>query len=212
MFETLKCMKRFVTKEMREATPEELASAYKITKQDTIIAAMYEKLFAMALEIRNKYPIVTDDQTVATAILETIAVVLEEYDPSKSTKVSTTFYTYFSRRMYGESKPYTRKKRVCSEPQVSFDDCAFKENSSGKSISYADIIPCDKSSDDLEQVLLNIEVDNLNLTELQKEIIRLMYEGYSAKQISNIIPNMTLQSVFKNIKLIRNCFSTVGLY
>ena len=211
MVETLKAFRPLISKELRKMTPEELCVVYKTTGNENCIAAIFEKMFGLAMQIKEKYPLV-EDEIAVTACLEKIADLIDTYDPDKNTKFITLFYSGYSRKMHAESAPFKKKKRVCTSTLVSIDDARFSESNSGEDSnnSWQSYIEDVQSSLILEDTHMSISLDMIDFTDTQRKILALLMEGYKKSQILDIL-NIEPKELNSQIRKIKNKLSENGL-
>lgn len=203
MVETLKAFRPLISKELRKMTPEELCVVYKTTGNENCIAAIFEKMFGLAMQIKEKYPLV-EDEIAVTACLEKIVDLIDTYDSNKNTKFITLFYSGYSRKMHAESAPFKKKKRVCTGTLVSIDDARFSESNSGEDSnnSWQSYIEDVQSSLILEDTHMSISLGMIDFTDTQRKILALLMEGYKKSQILDIlnIEPKELNSQIRKIK------------
>lgn len=211
MVETLKAFRPLISKELRKMTPEELCVVYKTTGNENCIAAIFEKMFGLAMQIKEKYPLV-EDEIAVTACLEKIVDLIDTYDPDKNTKFITLFYSGYSRKMHAESAPFKKKKRVCTGTLVSIDDTRFSESNSGEDSnnSWQSYIEDVHSSLILEDTHMSISLDMIDFTDTQRKILALLMEGYKKSQILDIL-NIEPKELNSQIRKIKTKLSENGL-
>lgn len=211
MLDTLTALKPYITPELRKMTPEQLCIEYKTTHDDHCIAAMYEKMFGLALEICHKYPLIESEEAAA-AVLEVINELMLLFEPDRKLKFVTLFFTGCSRKMYAEMKPYTRKKRICTFPTVSLnDDSLFQESSdSGSKKDMGSYIEDINSTYQLEDSVIKASISLMDFTPTQKCEVAMLMDGYKPAQIAKElkIERSVLNKDFRAIKseFIKNGF------
>lgn len=211
MVETLKAFRPLISKELRKLSPEELCLVYKSTGNENCIAAIFEKMFGLAMQIKDKYPLV-EDEIAVTACLEKIVDLIDTYDPEKNTKFITLFYSGYSRKMHAESAPFKKKKRVCTGTLMSIDDARFNESSSGEDSdnSWQSYIEDTNSSLVLENLHTAVSLEFLDFTDLHKKILKLLMEGYGKSQVVEIL-SIDMKSLNSNMRQIKSILVKNGI-
>lgn len=200
MNNTLTYLKQFTTPELLSLSSESVVSEYqslsaiKQINNTPYIATLFVKLYSYIWALRRKYPTL-DSETCSTAALEAINIILETFDVSKKTRVSTRFYSVYKRILYREFRPFMYKKRNLKIKMESLDD----ENENMQSL-YDSII-----DDRYETRMLNVET-TITLFEVCPEdcavILDYIIQGYNAKEISKImeVPYSRIQNKLKKMR------------
>lgn len=114
MYNTRKLLLPLVDGHYEGLTLEELCDEYKIKSDAKILATAFEKIYKLAIIIKNQYWGLSDED-YASHCLERLDFCLRHYDyrPNRPTKFSTYFCKVYSNKLREETESLNAKKRKC---------------------------------------------------------------------------------------------------
>ena len=200
MTNTLIYLRQFVTPDMLSSTEDDLATSYRLTKDDRLIAALFIKLLPVTEPIVNKYTSV-EKETAISFILTMIEDIANNFDGSKKTKFKTDYITSLKRLMYGLLETALRKKRVCPTELKSIDERVFNNDESSEIIK--DML-ADNSWDEHRRDLELYDLISRVFDPLTSKIFICLAQGYSRSETANLlnINSRVLSSIIKENKSI----------
>lgn len=181
MNETLKMMKTIITGKEKEKSVDDLIKDYQNSLNPSILAYFYIQNYGLILKISNKetYKQIDNDDKVSYC-LQSLDKSLQTYDFNNKSFTSY-FTTIFQNllRTHNITNHYNNRKAnlyKCSLDEI--DELGIYED------DYLDL-------------------DNYNLSSEEKEQCRLLVDGYTIKDISNMF-KVSVQCVYQRNKKIRN--------
>jgi RNA polymerase sigma factor (sigma-70 family) len=144
----------------------------------------------MAMEISLGFPEwVRED--VYSAAVEGILRAVKRFDPSYGVKLSTYAYEYGKGYAYKEWKKW-RKGGLSLDYEYEDED--------GQKKSFEDLLKADEDVE--ERVSLGVLLEEVAKTQEEKEIVRLLTEGYTFKEIARKL-NRSRTYIWQKVKSIR---------
>ena len=112
MYNTYKLLAPLMDYHYYDLSLEELAEEYKISSNSKILAVSFDKIYKIALVIKNQYWGLLEDD-IASYCLQTLDTALKTYDEMYKTRFVTYFCKIFSNKLREETENLNRKKRKC---------------------------------------------------------------------------------------------------
>lgn len=159
MYETLEMMKSILNGKECKVEEKELIKEYQNKLSPNILAYFYVNNFGLILQIREKYPLLLDED-IASFCLQKLDKCLQTYDYKN--KLSTYFYKVFNNKLSEENKKLTRNKRKININIRNIED--YKEKLFYNDINFFDI-------------------NSYNLTDEEKNQIDYLTKGFTKKDI-----------------------------
>lgn len=114
MYQTLKFMKSLRRQEFSKMSYEQLSSAYKQGKDESIIAEVFVRSFQMILSFSKKYFIGSDEACSYSLFI--IAKTLQKYQPGKNKYFTYLYQAVRNKFLYTNRKNHNGKNRVNVNP------------------------------------------------------------------------------------------------
>jgi RNA polymerase sigma factor (sigma-70 family) len=144
----------------------------------------------MAMEISLGFPEWVREEVYSAAV-EGILRAIKRFDPSYGVKLSTYAYEYGKGYAYKEWK---RWKKGGLSLDYGYED------EDGDRVSFEDLLRADEDVE--ERVSLGILLEEVARTEEEKEIVRLLAEGYTFKEIAKKL-GRSRTYIWQKVKSIR---------
>ena len=166
MFGTLEMMKQIITGKEENKSEIELIEEYKDTCNPSILAHFYVKNFGIIKKTSDEYKyLISEDK--ASYCLQELDSALIKFDTYSSNSFITYFIKCYKNRLRTETQyVMTYNARI----NVIHDNISDYE----RELSYFE---------NDESIMLN----EYNLSEREKNLINLLYFGYSTKEISKVL-------------------------
>lgn len=110
MIDTLKMLRPFVDESLKNVSLNNLALMYQPSRNCSILASAYERIYKLAINISNKFWGL-DCSDVASYCLEKLDFCLMTYNGNG--EFSTYFYVVFHNKLREETEKLNYKKRKC---------------------------------------------------------------------------------------------------
>jgi len=144
----------------------------------------------MAMEISLEFPEWVREEVYSAAV-EGILKAIRRFDPSYGVRVSTYAYEYGKWHAYKEWKKWRR-----GDLSLDYE----YENEDGERVPLEELLKVDEDVE--ERVSLEVLLEGLVRTEEEREIIRLLAEGYTFKEIAKKLKRSRTY-IWQKIKSIR---------
>jgi RNA polymerase sigma factor (sigma-70 family) len=144
----------------------------------------------MAMEISLGFPEWVREEVYSAAV-EGILKAIKRFDPSYGVKLSTYAYEYGKGYAYKEWNKW-RKGGLSLDYEYEDED--------GERASFEDFLRADEDVE--ERVSLEVLLEEVAKTEEEREIIRLLAEGYSFKEIAKKL-NRSRTYIWQKLKSLR---------
>lgn len=169
---------RIANNDLLQMSAEDICKRYTDTKDESIIATMFCKMYNTLISYSSKYWCLTDDDKVS-ATLSMLPNIMEKFSETKQKSFSSFFKKSFDWAVYRDVRALGAKKRVCPTSMDSLDNPYLNDTH-----SLYEVVSDRNVSNPSE------DIDNLNFlrsvsdTEMDYQIFKLLYEGYEILQIS----------------------------
>lgn len=165
MEETLKMMKLVLVGYEHNTSIKELLSDYKITYKPNILAYLFIKNYGIIYDISKKYTMLTDEDKASFCLQELDSCILN-YSFDKGCEFITYFYSCFKNRLRTETEQLLTHIRYANYTCTDLDSCM-------------NLYEFDNNLELYDYI-------NNNLTAREKEHCKLLYMGYTNKELAQI--------------------------
>lgn len=198
MNDTLKQVKLCIDENLKDKSNEDLCILYQKTKKDKYFAEVYKRLFGDLFNIYKTNAPYLEEEIAATASLELVSELMQQFDASRGIKFITLCHNGFYRRLHGEKQPFTRKKRRCLYKLLSLNSSKYLDSDN----SLIDIIEDTLSINKINNSLTKSDILSLKFEPIEIYIINYIIEGAKIADLSHIL-NIDSKEVKKSINKIR---------
>lgn len=183
MVETYKQLKKFITKDFKGYSNEDLAELYKKTNDEQIIAELYCRNMNYWYRLGQKISIISGEEK-ASIILEKLYACLLDYDKNKNTSFLAYVYVAVNNAFGGIKIKNKFKHRYKALSTLDLD--SEVEGTNG--LRLIDMI--EDKSDDMAAITLKIAINNdKSLTKYEKRFCQIVIDnpGIELREIGSVM-------------------------
>lgn len=186
MKETLKMMKQIIIGYEGGKDINELIEEYKQTKAPNILAYLFKENYGLIYKTSLLYPILNESDIASFALQELDKCILNYNGTAK-------FATYFM---------------VCLKNKLRAESEMLLHNNRKALLQYEDILNCNEVYYD-DYFDINDFIKSNNLTDNEARYCELLNEGYSIKEIANIVKKSASFIYQENAKIKKKILNLV---
>ena len=187
MKETLEMMKGLITGKEKGTDEKELISLYQLYKLPNILAYFFVNNIGIIRRTNALYPLLTDEDKASFCLVE-IDKCLLNFDYNRDIKFITYFIKCYKNTLRMETELLLAQKRKV---------ILYSEQECAEEVLYID----DIEIDNVDEIL-----NNYNLTVYEKKQCKLLNEGYTVKEIAQMLKLSTI-TIYNRNKQIREKIS-----
>lgn len=183
MVETYKQLKKFITKDFKGYSNEDLAELYKNTNDEQIIAELYCRNMNYWYRLGQKISIISGEEK-ASIILEKLYACLLDYDKNKNTSFLAYVYVAVNNAFGGIKIKNKFKHRYKESGMLDLDS----EIEGTNGLRLIDMV--EDKSDEMAAITLKLAINNDNsLTKYEKRFCQIVIDnpGIELREIGSVM-------------------------